>query len=493
MWTPWARSVQKLEAAKNSARILRIAKNVPTKDWGSPQGTRWRQALEALGRLRNPSAFEPLRALMNAERTQEWARIEIAETLYQWDPPAVAKEIDELADTLPQPYGLLLAKDVLLLPEIARDEEQEIPEGILKLALSCDSKEARSRAMKRLIAAERSGRRLEWLPKALAEAYAEVVYRSSTDGADLLDKLLLLDYDTMKETLRALHAQMLCSSSSVKAIISKALVKLRYQPESADERYAMLAAEQQWSQIAQSGPAGVSFLVARTEQGTPETRMAIIKAIGESGDRAAIKRLAGLLQDPSLGVRNHAAIALGQVGRGTEDPGAVDGLVRALGRADDEDGMGGVRKFAAEALGELGGRRAQQALGRYRSDSNWHVRKSVIAALARLSPETAIGLGAADLAGLRVTGSDAIEKALQHCHQSQSYATAQEAVQHVARTFREYYDVRVRKEPDRVEVSLDDSITEGADRAPATRGETITILRTEEGYQLAVHSWQDVR
>jgi len=490
IWSQWAAkslpSVKKLETAKDGAKLLRIAAKVPAQDPESPQGGRWREALEALARLRNLPAFEPLRALMKTKPTRPWARIEIAKALLQIDALAALKDIEELGNGLERPDGLGLAKEVLLLPEIAGDKELELPDCILLYALSCDSKEVRSRAMQRLIAAERSGRDVEWLPKEFAKAYAEVVYRSPADGADLLDRMLLLKYETMKKTMRALHSQMVHSTSSVKTIISKALGKLGYKPQTEEERFALLAAERQWSQIALSGPAGVSFLLANVEQGSHQTRMEIIKAIGESGDVSAAKRLAGLLDDLNLGVRNHAAIALGQIGRGTENPDAVDGLIRALNRPDDEDGMGGVRKYAAEALGEIGGRRAQQALERHRSDGNWHVRKSVIAALARLSPETTIGLGAADLANLKVIGIEAIGDEFKHYRQSERYAAAQEAVQHVARSFKEYNNIHVRKKADRIEVSLDNSITLGADYAPATRNENIFIFRTEEGFQLVV-------
>ena len=118
---------------------------------------------------------------------------------------------------------------------------------------------------------------------------------------------------------------------------------------------------------------------------------AAVAAAGKDGETApdtvGLAALIAALRDPDAGVRRAAAQSLGNI----ENPRAVDGLVAVLGDSDVE-----VRRAAVWALGEIEDRRAVDALLPLLKDADPEVRKSAAWALGNIEdPRAADGLAGA--------------------------------------------------------------------------------------------------
>ncbi len=88
-------------------------------------------------------------------------------------------------------------------------------------------------------------------------------------------------------------------------------------------------------------------------------RRDIARALGNLGDDCALPALLEALQDPDLMVREEAAAALSRY----NSPAAFDALVEGLVFGQGQKGSAWmVRRYAAQALGNLGDRRAVPAL-----------------------------------------------------------------------------------------------------------------------------------
>ncbi|MGZ4870110.1 MAG: HEAT repeat domain-containing protein, partial [Halobacteriota archaeon] len=87
----------------------------------------------------------------------------------------------------------------------------------------------------------------------------------------------------------------------------------------------------------------------------PDVRWRAAWALGQIGDARAAGPLAQALEDDYSNVRWSAAEALGVL----QDENAVDQLIRLL-NSPDEQTM--IRLIAADALGKIGGSRAEAAL-----------------------------------------------------------------------------------------------------------------------------------
>jgi HEAT repeat protein len=120
-------------------------------------------------------------------------------------------------------------------------------------------------------------------------------------------------------------------------------------------------------------------LIARLKHPEPTVRQHAAAALGQMGRKArrAVPCLAEALQDPDTRVRRLAALALGDIG--PEAAAAVPALVGAL-----NDGHAAVRRRAAVALGEIGAVAAVRALAEAGEDEDDGVRELATASLQRI-------------------------------------------------------------------------------------------------------------
>jgi HEAT repeat protein len=106
-----------------------------------------------------------------------------------------------------------------------------------------------------------------------------------------------------------------------------------------------------------------------------DVRSCAAKALGEIGNERAVEPLTQALGDRLYAVREEAVRALANIG----EP-ALDSLIGALKHEDR-----GTRRAAAEALGELGGQRAAEALAEALKYTGWeHYIVAVLDALEKL-------------------------------------------------------------------------------------------------------------
>ena len=119
-------------------------------------------------------------------------------------------------------------------------------------------------------------------------------------------------------------------------------------------------------------------LIKRLEENNPQTRLATIKALGQSGDPGAIAPLSKLLENGAEPrVRMRVVGALGQLANDK----AVELLCHVLTRDEDPD----VRGRAARALGEIASPTAIGTLDQALQDENAEVRRRAILALNQIS------------------------------------------------------------------------------------------------------------
>ena len=153
------------------------------------------------------------------------------------------------------------------------------------------------------------------------------------------------------------------------------------------------------------GEIGDIRAVDRLLQGLQENiRPQAIQALGKIGDKRAEKPLFDALKDPQDSVRAFAAEALGNMGNiepllnavddisefvkttaiqalaKKSDPRIVDALSRPLRNANDW----ATRYLAAQKLGELGDRKAEEALKTALKDSNQMVRDTAQKSLEQI-------------------------------------------------------------------------------------------------------------
>jgi HEAT repeat protein len=164
------------------------------------------------------------------------------------------------------------------------------------------------------------------------------------------------------------------------------------------------------------GALAVGPLSAALKDPSAGVREAAAKALGEIGDPGAVEGLSAALTDSSAGVRQSAAKALERIGW-TSQSGqtgeayrlvqqrdwagcvrlgapAVDPLLAALKRRDRR-----VRASAAEALGKIASPRAAKALVATLGDSDQNVRRAATEALVRIMAPAAKPLAEALLDG----------------------------------------------------------------------------------------------
>lgn len=111
----------------------------------------------------------------------------------------------------------------------------------------------------------------------------------------------------------------------------------------------------------------------------------LAQALGRLGDDRALAALLLALKDRALMVREAAAAAISRY----NSPAAFEVLLAALKEKEDERSWM-VRRFAAEALGQLGDRRAVPALVEALRDTSDLVRPAVARALGNMGDRSAI-------------------------------------------------------------------------------------------------------
>ena len=92
---------------------------------------------------------------------------------------------------------------------------------------------------------------------------------------------------------------------------------------------------------------GVSLLITLTQDASPDIRRTVAESLGKIGDRSALPAVLPLLADPTPAVRAAAAQALGRMAS-PEDGDVLVRLTRAL-----EDPSDGVKQVAALAIGDI--------------------------------------------------------------------------------------------------------------------------------------------
>lgn len=254
---------------------------------------------------------------------------------------------------------------------------------------------------------------------ALADAESEV--RRAAE--DALVKLGAASVD-------ALAARLVDEDDEMRSRAARVLEKLGWEPDSDAERARYAVARKSWDEALSIGAASVEPLILTAVSGTDwEARVSAVELLGTLGDPRAVEPLITIVTEETGGeVRKEAVIALAKLG----DPRAVKALTVPLG-ADDEEtrqvaavalgkfvpsdkveslareattsaliatlrdpesrlsrgvsaypGWVRARKLeAAEALGEVGGTRAVDALVDALEDEDTGVRQMVVRALAR--------------------------------------------------------------------------------------------------------------
>jgi HEAT repeat protein len=157
------------------------------------------------------------------------------------------------------------------------------------------------------------------------------------------------------------------------------LNNLGWQPDEGAAGTVYCVIHKQWDRCVQIGASAVEPLIAAIEDQDQNTRRAAATALGQIGDRRAVKPLAAVLKDKSNSddVRQAAIQALGQIG----DAHAVKPLIAALKHGGNDDN---VRRAAAEALGQIGDASAVKSLGIALKYKSLEVRKAAVQALGQI-------------------------------------------------------------------------------------------------------------
>lgn len=153
-----------------------------------------------------------------------------------------------------------------------------------------------------------------------------------------------------------------------------------------------------------------SHIAALLQSAEPAGRIAAARALGESGDAAAISQLLAAFNDPAKEVRAQASTAVAMLGAAAVGPligmlqapswaaryRAAEALfrIRDISAAEPlllalDDPVDHVRYMSAKALGIMGDARAFEPLLRVLRDENEFVRRSAAIALWKIGGEKA--------------------------------------------------------------------------------------------------------
>lgn len=129
-------------------------------------------------------------------------------------------------------------------------------------------------------------------------------------------------------------------------------------------------------------PEMAARLAAESDRGV---RQSLVRGLGRLGDDRALPVLVGSLHDRDMQVCQEAAYALARF----NSPAAYEALLAALTRRHTREDWQ-IRRFAAQALGKLGDRRAVPALVAALRDESDLVRPTAAEALGELGDRQAV-------------------------------------------------------------------------------------------------------
>ena len=173
-----------------------------------------------------------------------------------------------------------------------------------------------------------------WRPDTLEQKACYLVAKEEYDEA------LKLGAGATKAFAGALKS----TDSSVRSKALDALKKLKWQPTSPELKAYYLVAARRYGEAANLGSAAVEPLLTALERNRGYVNTAVIRALGEVGDRRAVDPLVTVLKGKSSLSRSAAARALGQIG----DRRAIPAL-----REASRSGQSWVRDAANKALAKL--------------------------------------------------------------------------------------------------------------------------------------------
>lgn len=160
------------------------------------------------------------------------------------------------------------------------------------------------------------------------------------------------------------------------------LKDIGWAPETNQEKIDFLIALQEWDKLVQMGDAAyedIRKMVKNYSEFNQQIRMKLVYALKDGSDKRFLDLLIQAINDPEGGVRNHAAMALGDRG----NPAAVEPLIQLL-ETCKEGNISSPTVFAAEALGKLGDDRALQPLIHALKNGDKWLREAAAKALGAL-------------------------------------------------------------------------------------------------------------
>jgi HEAT repeat protein len=169
-------------------------------------------------------------------------------------------------------------------------------------------------------------------------------------------------------------------------VSSRRAFELAASPEAGARRRAI----RDLRELARDDPAARKELGRLLRDGDPGVRREAVDAFRRLRDPAALPDVMALFGDQEPAVRGRAARAAGDLAEQVQDPAlrtkVAQGVQTLL--ADDKPD---VRKEAAEALRELGGKEAMPGLLRALGDGSFEVQAEAVRGLARVGDPAAIG------------------------------------------------------------------------------------------------------
>ncbi len=160
------------------------------------------------------------------------------------------------------------------------------------------------------------------------------------------------------------------------------LNRLNYLPSDLESKTTFFVLLQSWDKLVGLGAPAVAPLLGCLKDEDADRRRGAAEALGQLGDKRAVEPLIACLQDERAEVKKNAATALGQLG----DKRAVNPLINAFKNEDTD-----MRLAAAEALGSLGSNDAIAPLAAGLKDDDAGLRQACAQALDKLhyQPEKA--------------------------------------------------------------------------------------------------------
>jgi len=340
-----------------------------------------KQAAEALSRIRNDRALEPLVAALKDDDSD--VRQKAAEALdkFGWQPKNETEQrIYFIAKKDWDKYVELDCATVEALITVLRDKDPEIrkksAEAIgqiqnpaikpLIAALKDNSYKVREKAAEALI--ETDG--IHAIPIFIAalkdkhpyarEKAAEALGRIGDSRA--VKPLVVALNDTNWEvrekaaealsrigdnaSLEPLVAALKDDDSDVRQKVAEALDKLGWRPKNEDEQRFYFIAKRDWDKCVELDGVTVDALIMVLKDKNPEIRKKTIEILAKLGGRRTVGPLIGALDHADRNIRKEAAETLGKIG----DKRAVKALITALKDVNPD-----VRQAASKALVEMGG------------------------------------------------------------------------------------------------------------------------------------------